>query len=39
MAQAYAFELSSQLAVPAAALWRHASSMSAVNRKLKPRRR
>jgi hypothetical protein len=36
MAQPFAFELSSQLAVPAAELWRHASSMAGVNRELWP---
>jgi hypothetical protein len=36
MAHAYAFELSSQLALPAADLWRHASSMAGVNRELWP---
>jgi hypothetical protein len=36
MPHAYAFELSSQLAVPAATLWRHASSMAGVNRELWP---
>ncbi|HYF62849.1 MAG TPA: hypothetical protein VD886_08530 [Herpetosiphonaceae bacterium] len=36
MARTYRFELTSRLAAPAPALWRHATSMSGVNREFFP---
>lgn len=36
MSRAYSFELSSQLAAPAAEVWAHAASMRGVNRELFP---